>query len=209
MRRVAGFSSCAIAVAVVARTLAYALAGTERANDFNAVTGGPRLVTVAIVSFGLALGVAAAALWLAVQGVRERDRLRPDRIVPRLSPRRLAANGVWLFLTSCVVFAAFESYVHARAGLGVHGLSCLTAPQHRNALPILGALSIVAAAVGAAVGHVLSWMRAAVRLLRSRPRRLYSALPRRRSPAHRDAPSPARADLSAQPRAPPSVVLAT
>jgi hypothetical protein len=35
----------------------------------------------------------------------------------------------------------------------------LTGPAHRNAIPILAALSLVAAALAAALEHVLAWMR--------------------------------------------------
>jgi hypothetical protein len=56
-------------------------------------------------------------------------------------------------------FAFVESYIHWRQGLGWHGLHCLTGPVHRNAIPVLGALSLVAAALVAAVEHVLAWIR--------------------------------------------------
>jgi hypothetical protein len=56
-------------------------------------------------------------------------------------------------------FAYLESTIHWREGLGWHGLHCLTGQVHRNAIPILGALSLVTAALAAALEHVVAWMR--------------------------------------------------
>jgi hypothetical protein len=64
-----------------------------------------------------------------------------------------------LAVVSSLSFALFESTLHWRAGLGWHGLSCLTGPVHRDALPILVALSLVAAAAFAAGEHVVAWLR--------------------------------------------------
>ena len=47
-------------------------------------------------------------------------------------------------------FAMFESYLHWRAGIGFHGLSCLVGPVHRNAIPLLAALALAAASNGIA-----------------------------------------------------------
>jgi hypothetical protein len=52
-----------------------------------------------------------------------------------------------------------EAYVHWRAGLGWHGLHCLTGPVHRDLLPLETGLSLVAAAILAAARHVAAWMR--------------------------------------------------
>ena len=62
----------------------------------------------------------------------------------------------------------FESYLHWRAGIGFHGLSCLVGPVHRNAIPLLAALALAAAALAEAAEHLLAWMRAVVRELRRR-----------------------------------------
>ncbi len=51
-----------------------------------ASAGGPRLVVVTLVSLGLAAGVSAFAVWLAALGVRERARLRPERVAPTHPP---------------------------------------------------------------------------------------------------------------------------
>jgi hypothetical protein len=40
---------------------------------------------------------------------------------------------------------------------------------HRNAIPILGGLSLVAAAAVDAVAHVVAWMRRTILRLRARP----------------------------------------
>jgi hypothetical protein len=58
-----------------------------------------------------------------------------------------------------LAFALTESYIHWRAGLGWHGIHCLIGPVHRDVIPILGALSLVAAALVATLEHVLAWMR--------------------------------------------------
>jgi hypothetical protein len=89
---------------------------------------------------------------------------------------------VTLSLAGSLGFALAESYVHWRAGLGFHGLSCLLGPVHRSALPILGALALLAAALGEAVQHLRAWGRATAREL-LRPR---LALPARRRPVAAD-----------------------
>ena len=155
---------------LVARWLAYALAQpSPLANRFASSAGGPSLVLVSVVTLALAAAVSVTVLWLAALGVRERQRLRPDRVPPRLRLRRLALNAVGLYAAGALAFAMFESYLHWRAGIGFHGLSCLVGPVHRNAIPLLAALALVAAALAEAVLHLVGWMRAAAReLLRPR-----------------------------------------
>jgi hypothetical protein len=187
---------------LAARWVTYALAPpSPLTTRFEASAGGPRLVVVAVVSLGLAAALSLAALWLAVLGVRERQRLRPELELPRIRLRRVALRTIGLTVASSLVFALFESYVHWRAGLGFHGLSCLFGPVHRNALPLLAALALLAAALAEAAAHLYAWVRATARallaprvtLLRltvlavSRPRRL--------------CPTPQRS--RARPRAPP------
>jgi hypothetical protein len=155
---------------LVARWLAYALAQpSPLANRFAASAGGPPLVLVSVVSLALAAAISVTTLWLAVLGVRERQRLRPDRVAPRMRLRRLGVNVVGFYAASVLAFATVESYLHWRAGMGFHGLSCLVGPVHRNAVPLLAALALVAAALAEAVLHLVAWMRAAAReLLRPR-----------------------------------------
>jgi hypothetical protein len=149
-----------------ARWLTYALAApSPLATRFEAVGGGPRLLVVSIVSLGLAAGLSLAALWLAVLGVRERQRLRPERELPRMRLRRVALRAIVLAVASSLAFALLESWVHWRAGLGFHGLSCLFGPVHRNALPLLAALALVTAALAEATAHLFAWMRATARAL--------------------------------------------
>jgi hypothetical protein len=165
---------------LTARWLAYALAPSPLANQFESSAGGPTLVVVTFVSLGLATVVSTLVVWLAALGVRERQRLQPRRVPPALRLRRLGLRAVLFYVTSSLAFALFESYVHWRAGLGFHGLSCLVGPVHRNAIPLLGALALVAAALVEAVAHLLGWMRAVVRELR---RTRFVAAPPRARPA--------------------------
>ena len=169
MRRLLWLPAVALLV-LVARWLCYALAApSPLAKPLQASAGGPRLVVVTLVSLGLAAGVSVFTVWLAALGVRERARLRPDRVAPSIRLRRLVLRFAALYATSSFAFAMFESYLHWRAGIGFHGLSCLLGPVHRNAIPILGALALAAAALAEAGAHVLAWMRAVVReLLRQR-----------------------------------------
>lgn len=165
---------------LTARWLAYALAPNPLASPLEHSAGGPPLVVVALISLGLATIVSTLAVWLAALGVRERQRLRPERVAPRLRLRRLGLRAVLLYVASSLGFALFESYLHWRAGIGFHGLSCLVGPVHRNAIPLLAALALATAALAEAGQHVLAWMRAVVRELRRR--QLAAAPPASRSP---------------------------
>jgi hypothetical protein len=154
-----------VALLVLAtRWLAYALAApSPLSNHLEASAGGPSLVVVTLVALGLAAAVSVFVVWLAAMGVRERQRLCPERALPALRLRRLALRTVLLYGASSLAFAGFESYLHWRAGIGFHGLSCLVGPVHRNAIPLLAALSLAAAAVAEAAAHVVAWMRAVLR----------------------------------------------
>jgi hypothetical protein len=200
MRRLLWLPVVAVLVLAV-RWLCYALATpSPLSGKLEASAGGPRLVVVTLVSVALGAGLSVFAVWLAALGVRERARLRPERLAPRLRLRRLLLRFLVLYAASSLAFALFESYLHWRAGLGFHGLSCLIGPVHRNALPILAAFALVAAALAEAAAHVLDWMRAVVRALRRR--RLAGSLP----PvvvSFYEAPVSRSALLRARPRAPP------
>jgi len=187
---------------LAARWLTYALAPPSLlANRLEGSAGGPRLIVVTLVSLALAAAVSTAAVWLAAVGVRERQRLRPERELPRIRLQRLVLRAAALTIASSLAFTLVESYVHWRAGLGFHGLSCLFGPVHRNALPVLSALSLVVAAVAEAVQHLQAWARAAVRALLARRFALLEA-PQARPPLRRDL-SPAAFLARARPRAPP------
>ena len=153
---------------LTARWLAYELAPSPLARVLEHSAGGPSLVIVTLVSLGLTLLGSVLVVWLAAVGVRERARLEPERVAPSLRLRRLGLRTIGLYLASSFAFAMFESYLHWRAGIGFHGLSCLVGPVHRNAIPLLAALALAAAALAEAVEHVLAWMRAVVRELRRR-----------------------------------------
>jgi hypothetical protein len=201
MKRLAWIGTVALLV-LAARWLAYALAQpSPLGNRFEASAGGPPLVLVSLVALALAAAISVTVLWLAALGVRERQRLRPERVPPRLRFQRLALNAVGLYAASAFSFAMFESYLHWRAGLGFHGLSCLLGPVHRNAIPLLAALALVAAALIEAVLHLVGWMRAAAREL-LRPRLL---LPRALPVSDTPLVSPASSRLPgrARSRAPP------
>ncbi len=154
-----------------ARQIAYALSPSPLALELSHRAAGSRLPLVTVVALGLALAVSSAVLWLASLGVRERHLLeaRPLLAVPRLRLGLLTRRALSLWLATMLVFALLESYIHWRAGLGWHGLQCLTGPVHRDAIPILGALSLVAAAIGGAVEHVLAWMRRVLAVLGGHP----------------------------------------
>ena len=173
MRRIGVWSGIVALVVLAARSLAYQLvpAPTSLTVALQHQAGGPRLVVTVVAALGLAFGAAAAALWLASTAVSERHaaRSRPGS-PPSLRLPTIARTALFLFAATSLVFAAVESYVHWRAGLGVHGLQCLVGPEHRDALPLLAALSVVAAACHGALAHLLGWMCETLALLVSTPR---------------------------------------
>jgi hypothetical protein len=162
----------AVLVVLVTRAMAYAVEPSPLARALEGRAGGPALPLLAVVSLALAVALSAAVVWIAALGVRERRLLEPRPVVfePQLALRRLAGRAVALWLVTMPAFALVESYIHWREGLGWHGLHCLTGPVHRDAIPILGAFSLVAAAVRAALEHVVAWMRRTLAELAPRPR---------------------------------------
>jgi hypothetical protein len=156
------------AVVLIARTLAYALAPDPRAAALGHVTGGPRPLVVGGVALALAALLAGAVLWLSALGVRERHRLRPAGDAPRLRMVPVLLRSLCISLVAAIAFTAIESAIHAREGLGFHGLQCLVGPIHENALPLIAALSLIAAAVVEAVRHAVGYGR---RVIAARPPR--------------------------------------
>jgi hypothetical protein len=153
-----------VAVALVvlgSRTIAYAISPSPLAAELSHQAGGPALPVITVVAILLALTFSAAVVWLATLGVHERRLLetRPVVAEPRLRLGLLAERALALWLVAMPAFAYLESTIHWREGLGWHGLHCLTGPVHRNAIPILGALSLATAALAAALEHVFAWMR--------------------------------------------------
>lgn len=158
-------------VVLAARALAYALTphATVVGNELERQAGGPSLVVTAVAALGGAAAVASTVLWIAALAVRERHLLAGGE-APALRPLRVLGAALGLFAVTSLASASLESYLHWRAGLGFHGLHCLVGPVHRDALPLLGALSLLAAAAEAAARHLLRWMRRTIRALRARPR---------------------------------------
>lgn len=167
LRRAVGWAIAGTSVVLATRVVVYALSPSPLASEsrLGGAVGGPRPVLVALVAIGLAVLVSSTLVWIAATGVRERWALadrRPPGPRPRLRLRRMLARALVLWVVCSVAFAMFESYLHWRAGLGFHGLHCLLGPVHQNAVPVLAALSLVAAAAVTAAGHLLAWMRRTV-----------------------------------------------
>ena len=180
-------------VVLAARAVAYALAphSTVVENELERQVGGPSLVATTLVALVGAAVVASAVLWVATLAVRERHLLTGRAgEAPSLRPLHVLGAALGLFVVTSLAFASLESYLHWRAGLGFHGLHCLVGPVHRDALPVLGALSLLAAAAEAAARHLLRWMRRTLQALRARPRA------RLRPPAR---PLPPRAETPLRP----------
>jgi hypothetical protein len=156
MRRALGWVAVAGAIELVARTLAYAFSPDPRAEAFDQATGGPRP--------------------LSSLSVRERHRLRPHAgALPRLHLRRMALRAACLLAVNSIVFTSIEVTIHEEDGLGFHGMHCLFGPVHRDALPIIAALALIAAALVEAVGHAVAFGRRVVAAEAS-PRRIARAL---------------------------------
>ena len=155
----AGFSLGLVLVILGGRALAYAATPTPLA----AQLGGPRLPVITFVALALASAISLGVLWLAALGVRERHALdRAPGPPPRLALARFAQDAVLLAGSSLLGFAALETWVHSRAGMHMHWWMCLEGPVHRNAIPILIALSLAAAALLGALRHALAWARRVV-----------------------------------------------
>ena len=143
----------AVAYALAPRSLLLAVLAHDRV--------GPDVTVPLVVGVLAAAAFAASCLALAALAVRERLLLEGRALVatPRLRPGLLAGRALALFMVSSFAFAMLESYIHWRAGLGWHGLGCLVGPVHRDAIPVVAALSLVAVAVHGAVEHLLAWAR--------------------------------------------------
>ena len=172
MIRAAVWAVLGAAVVLATRAIVYALAPSQSAVllELQHKAGGPHLAALLAAIAAVAAVLAAAVLWLAAVAVRERLELEPRELVtrPRLSPLRLALRAVLLFALTSLAFAYLESYLHWRAGLGWHGLHCLLGPVHRDAVPVLAGLSLLAVAVHGAVEHLLAWARRLAALLAAR-----------------------------------------
>jgi hypothetical protein len=204
MTRAAVWGALGVCVVLATRAIVYALAPwqTVAVLRLEQKAGGPHLALVLAVSVAVAGVIAASVLWLAVVAVRERLALEPRAVVsaPRLSLPRLAVRGILFFAATSLAFAYLESYLHWRAGLGWHGLHCLLGPVHRDAVPVLGALSLLAVAGHGAVEHLLAWARRLVALLAARLPLLRGA---GRIFSSTAGPRSVRVGSAARPRGPP------
>jgi hypothetical protein len=161
MKRGFAWLGAVILVVLGSRTIAYAISPSPLAAELSHQAGGPALPVIAVVAVLLAVALSAVIVWLAALGVRERRLLETRPVIgeQRLRLGLLVGRAFVLWLITMPAFAYLESTIHWREGLGWHGLHCLVGPVHRNAIPILGALSLVAAALAAALEHVFAWMR--------------------------------------------------
>src|SRR5262249_51311801 len=156
-RILVGFGAVALVV-LSARTLAYRAVPDPSARFFEHRAGGPAVPMLALVALAICAVLAVTLCWLVAVGVRERA------LIARREPARFAVGTTFvtaalLALATCFVGGVLEADLHWRAGLGWHGLPCLFGPVHRDLIPFETGLSFVAAAVIAAVGHVVTWMR--------------------------------------------------
>jgi hypothetical protein len=147
-------------VVLAARWIVYQLAPSPLAVELQHQAGGPRLLVVAGTALGLAFAVGGAVVALAALAVREQGLLetRPVLERPQLRLVRLAVRTLALWAATALAFALLESTIHWREGLGWHGVHCLVGPAHADAVPVLLALSFLAAAVVTAWRHVLAWL---------------------------------------------------
>ena len=210
--RLAAWAGTCGLVVLASRALGYALAPHPDivAGHLENRLGGPRLVVVATVAIAAAAVLAVSILWLASMAVRERLALSPAVVdPPRISVRRLLAHGLLLAVASSTAFALLESYLHWRVGLGWHGVRCLAGPVHRDVLPFLGSLSLVASGVGAALEHLLAWMRRTLAALLARPAGAHGRPPAASRALGSVALRPRLLALGASPRGPPTLLLAS
>jgi hypothetical protein len=169
-RRSLVWLAAAALVVLLGRTIGYAAMPSPLAEPYARKAGGPALPEIALVALGLGASVAIAICWLAAIGVRERQSLERRVLaspLPALRPERVVLRAFALWAVAAPAAGLLEAFIHWRAGLGWHGLHCLVGPVHRDLIPIVGALSLVAAAVIAAADHALAWMRRTFALVRS------------------------------------------
>jgi len=156
-RRPGLHAGVAVAITLVARTIAYALSPAPTAEQLGGTLGGPHLLVVAGVTLGLAALASLSLVALTAAAIGERARLAAVRETPRLDARAIPLRALGLFGGSALVFASVESTIHWHAGYGFHPQHCLTGPVHENAIPILAALAVVASVGIAAADRLRAW----------------------------------------------------
>jgi hypothetical protein len=167
LRRASAWLGLVVLLELIARAVVYGLApqGSRQAAAMGDQMGGPGFVGVLLVAIGFGAALSTGLVWLASLGVRERWELSESRFEgprPRVDIVAVARRALLLTVVGWLSFAAVESVVHLQAGLGFHGLRCLVGPVHRNALPVIGGLSVISSALAAAAALVLAWMRRTV-----------------------------------------------
>lgn len=154
-------------IELITRAVVYGMApsATLAARALGGKLGGPSFAATLVVALVLGLLLSSAAVGFASMGVRERWALAEERHdgPPQIAVARVLVRAMLLALIGWLVFAGIETTLHLRAGLGFHGLECLVGPLHRNALPVVGCLALLASALISAGGLVVAWMRRTVR----------------------------------------------
>ncbi len=207
--RALSWALTAALVVLASRTLAYALAPSPDplANELQHEIGGPNLVVVVVLALGIAVALSTAVLWLALIAVRERAALARDFAAsPRVRLRGVLSSALTLWLACSLGFAALETYLHAREGLGFHALHCLLGPVHANAIPITAGLALVSAAAHRAVAIWLTWARRVVRRLVAGVPNLRARIALARQPSTAEAPFSPSLAARRSARAPPVLV---
>ena len=156
-RRLGLQAAAAVAIALVARTIAYALSPSPTAEALGGQLGGPHLVVVGGVTLGLAAGASLLLIGLTAAMIGERSRLAHVTEAPRLDARGIPLRALGLFGASAFLFAIGESTIHWHAGYGFHPQHCLTGPVHENAVPILAALAAVTSVAIAVADRLRAW----------------------------------------------------
>jgi len=160
------------------RAIGYAVEPGTLASVSGQTLGGPGLPAIAAAALALGSAIAVAVCWLAALGVRER-RLLERRVLtsprPVLRPGRVAVHAFVLSGLSAPAAGLLEAYVHWRSGLGWDGVSCVVGPVHRDLIPIIVGLALLAAALVEAAEHVLAWMRRTFALFAPAPVPIASA----------------------------------
>ena len=208
--RLGAWGGTAALVVLTARTLGYALAPqpTLLSAELGRSAGGPKVVLVAAGALGIAAALGGAMLGLAALAVHERLALESACVLspPRMRPLQLLCRFLVLGLVSSFAFALVESYLQWRAGLGWHGLSCLAGPVHRDVVPLVAALTLIAVALFASVDHLICWARRTFARLVARIARLRRRTRSRPAPQIL-APSGARVGGALPARGPPCPLL--
>jgi len=145
-------------VILLGRTIGYAVSPSPVAELLQHRAGGPALPALTLAALAAGTSVGITITFLAWLGVHERAVLERQP-APRMRVGRMLGHASVLACATSLLGGLLEAYVHWRAGLGWHGLHCVFGPVHRNLLPIDAALSLVAAAIATALGHVAAWMR--------------------------------------------------